>query len=246
MILFRPRIAAVVLAFGLGVAGLSPIPAMAQTDQAAFDLAVRGFSAGSLRFSATQKGAGYAVSGRLESGGLVGMLRKIRYDASARGSLSKGRYVPSAYTEQADTGKRQSAATMEYKRGVPQVKAYDPPREPQPGDVDPATMRGSVDPLTALYATLRDVDAGQECTVSWQMFDGRRSTQLRLSRPQANGDTVVCAGEYRRLAGYSADEMAEKTRFPFTLTYAPAGDGRMRVVEVAMDSLYGKATLKRR
>jgi len=242
MIPFRSGVSVVVLALGLGGAA----PVVAQTDQVAFDLTVRGIGAGSLRFSATQKGTGYAVAGRLESGGLVGMLRKIRYDASARGTISKGRYVPSSYTEQADTGKRQSAATMDYKRGVPQLKSYDPPREAQAGDVDPATMGGSVDPLTALYATLRDVDAGNECNVSLQMFDGRRSTQLRLSKPQANGATVVCAGEYRRLAGYSAGEMAEKTRFPFTLTYAPASEGRMQVVEVAMDSLYGKATLKRR
>jgi hypothetical protein len=227
---------------------LSSAPmAQAQTDQAAFDLSIRGIRAGSLTFSGTQTGRNYAVVGKLESGGLLSIVRKVRYDAAAKGSVSAaGRYTPSSYVEKADTGKRRSEATMVYRRGVPQVKAYDPPRAAHPNDVDPATMGGSVDPLTALYATLRDVDAGQECKVSLQMFDGRRSTQLRLSKPQARGDNVVCAGEYRRLAGYSDEDMAEKTRFAFTLTYAPAGEGRMRVVEVAMDSLYGKATLKRR
>ncbi|NUB44455.1 DUF3108 domain-containing protein [Fertoebacter nigrum] len=239
MAFHKSAVVAVVLA-------LAGMPALAQTDQAVFDLSVRGVGAGTLSFSGTQDGGGYAVTGRLQSGGLLGMVRKIRYDAQARGRISKGRYVPSSYTEKADTGRRQSSAVMEYKGGVPQVKAYDPPREARAGDVDPATMGGSVDPLTALYATLRDVDAGQECKVSLQLFDGRRSTQLRLSAPQAKGDTVVCSGEYRRLAGYSPEDMAEKTRFPFTLTYAPVGEGRMRVVEVAMDSLYGKAALKRR
>jgi hypothetical protein len=40
--------------------------------------------------------------------------------------------------------------------------------------------------------------------------------------------------------------MAERTTFPFTLTYKPAGNGRMRVTEVAMETIYGKAAMKRR
>ena len=55
--------------------------------------------------------------------------------------------------------------------------------------------------------------------------------------------------EARALAAAASPEdkdMAEKTRFPFSLTYAPLGNGRMRVVEVGLDTVYGKATMKRR
>jgi hypothetical protein len=248
MIKFRnaTKAMAVTLALIGFVAGSPAASEGKASDQATFDLVIKGITAGTLTFSGVQDGNGYAVSGKLQSSGLVGMIRKVRYDAKSRGSVSKGRYTPSSYSEVADTGKRKSESVMDYRKGVPQVKVYNPPRDPSPQDVDPATMAGTVDPLTALYATLRDVDAGQECKTSVKMFDGRRSSQLSLGKPKAVGETVVCSGEYRRLKGFSDAEMAEKQRFPFTLTYAPAEGGKMRVVEVAMDSLYGKAKMTRR
>lgn len=233
-------------ALGLAVSTAAPARAEAVKEQVTFDLVLRGITAGTLSFSGVQDGAGYAVVGRLSTGGLVAMLRKVSYDATARGTVAKGRYTPSSYREKADTGRRQSEAEMRYKGGVPQVMAYSPPREPRPTDVDPATQAGTVDPLTALYATLRDVDPGKECNIDLRMFDGRRSSRLIVAAPKAEGDRVRCAGEYRRVGGFSDKEMAEKVRFPFTLTYAPTADGRMRVVEVAMDSLYGRARLTRR
>lgn len=240
--MFRRILVAVTLVLGLSGA---VAPAQAQADQGSFDLVLKGLKAGNLTFSGQQDGKSYAVSGSLKSTGLAAMIRKVRYDAATSGRVSKGRYTPATYNEKADTGKRQSESVMAYRKGVPQVKSYSPPREPFPTDVDPATMGGTVDPLTALYATLRDVDKGAECKVSLAMFDGRRHSQIKTSSPKADGEFVVCAGEYRRLAGFSEKEMAEKQRFAFTLTYAPTPEGRMRVIEVAMDTLYGKASLKR-
>jgi hypothetical protein len=215
-------------------------------DRHTFDVTLKGLRAATLSFAGEQNGDAYAVTGKLESRGLAAMVRKVRYDATARGSARGGKYVPAAYSEKADTGKRKSASVMEYRRGVPQVKSYDPPRDPRPDDLDAAKQGGTVDPLTALYATLRDVDAGQECKVALQMFDGRRRSQIALSGRKAEGDRVTCRGEYRRVAGFSAEDMAEKTRFPFVLTYAPHEAGRMRVVTVTTETLYGTATLTRR
>lgn len=224
-------------------------PAGAQTvqDQAQFDLVMRGITAGSLTFSANQQGEGYSVVGRLASSGLLSLIRRVAYDARAEGMIKDGRYIPARYAETADTGKRTSESQMDYKGGVPQVRVYNPPREPAAWDVDASTQGGTVDPLTALYATLRDVAPGGECNRALQMFDGRRASQLTLGPPQAvAGGAVTCAGEYRRVAGFPPEDMEEKTSFPFTLTYLPGADGRMQVVEVTMDSLYGKARLIRR
>lgn len=215
-------------------------------DSGVFDITIRGLRAASLTFSGVQDGDRYSVAGKLQSAGLVSFVRKVSYVANATGAVSNGRFTPFSYAENADTGKRKSQSQIDYKRGVPLQIQYAPARDPRPGDVDPATMGGTVDPLTSLYATLRDVDKGQECKTSVKMFDGKRASQITLAKPTANGDTVVCAGEYRRLKGFSNKEMAEKTRFPFTLTYSPTPEGRMRVTLVALDTLYGKATMKRR
>jgi hypothetical protein len=215
-------------------------------DKGVFDVSVRGLNAATLTFSGVEKGGRYVVNGKLKSAGLAAMVRKVSYTATAKGAVSQGRYTPFSYSENADTGKRKSQSEISYSRGVPKAVKYAPAREPSAGDVDPASMGGTVDPLTSLYATLRDVDAGQECKTSVKMFDGRRASKISLSKPTKQGDTVVCAGEYRRLKGFSAKDMAEKTRFPFTLSYSPTADGRMRVTEISLDTIYGKARMKRR
>ena len=217
-----------------------------QTDSAVFDLTLKGIHAGTLSVSGAINGGRYAASGVLKSGGLVALVKKVRYDARSQGSFADGRFIPSRYEEDADTGSRQSQSVMEYSAGVPQVKKYNPPRKKKDRGVDPATQGGTVDPLTALYAAFRDVPEDQACDLVVYMFDGKRRSQLVLGEPVKNGKGVSCPGEYRRLKGFSKKEMKEKSRFPFTMHLEPAGDGMLRVVEVSMDTLYGKGSLKRR
>ena len=224
---------------------LAGLAAPVWAEQVVFDLSIRGLRAGTLTFAGQEEAGRYSVSGRLESAGLVGMVRRVRYDGQAQGVLRNGRFTPARYSEQADTGRRQSESVMEYRRGVPQVKVYNPPRDPNTDGLDPATQGGTVDPLTALFATLRDVPAGQECNRKLTLFDGKRRSQIVLGAPQPTESGVACPGEYRRLEGFSADDVAEKSRFPFTVQMVPVGQ-MMRVTEVTMESLYGNARLKRR
>ncbi len=228
------------------IAAMTLAAGTAGAEPAVFDLTLRGVPAGALTFVGRETGGRYAVTGRLETGGLAALLRRVRYDAEAEGRVSRGRFTPQRYAEAADTGRRQSKAVMSYEGGVPQVKVYDPPRRTGDRDLDPATQVGTVDPLTALYATLRDVPAGAECNVRHTMFDGQRRSEVALGAPQAVEGGVACPGEYRRLEGFSAKDMAERSRFPFTVRLEPAANGTMRVAEVSMVTLYGNARLTRR
>ncbi len=234
----------------LALSLLATLPATAQAnrieDKATFDVVIRGISAATLALSGVEENGRYAVSGVLKSAGIAALLRKISYTATVKGAVAGTRYTPSSYVEKSDNGKTQSTSTMTYKRGVPSAVQYTPARAAREKDVSPASQGGTVDTLTALYAMLRDVPAGQECNLTLQMYDGRYVSSIATSKPQPKGDKVVCAGQYRRIAGFKPEEMAERTNFPFTVTYAPAGNGQMRVTEVAMDSLYGKAAMKRR
>lgn len=233
------------LAIAAGLALATPAPAQVVKDEARFDLVMKGLTAGTLVFAGQTDGKTYAVTGRLASSGILSFVRKVRYDATARGRVADERFHPTRYSEQADTGRRQSQAEIVWTDGTPSVAAYTPARTPRATDVDPATQKGSVDILTALYATLRDAEPGTECDRSYAMFDGRRASRLTLGKPQTAEGGVTCTGEYRRVAGFSDKDMAERTRFPFTMTYEPGPDGRMRVVEVAMETLYGRARLVR-
>ncbi|MFZ1660957.1 MAG: DUF3108 domain-containing protein [Paracoccaceae bacterium] len=217
-----------------------------QKNSAIFDVSIRGISAATLSLSGAVEGKSYAATGVLKSSGILGFLKKIRYDASVAGRTTDGRYTPSRYTEKADTGKRKSEAVMAYKSGVPQVKSYNPPRPQRVEEIAPSSQGGTVDPLTALFAVVRDVPAAEACNLKLVLFDGRRRSQVVLGAPAAKGDTITCAGEYRRLKGFSADDMAEKSRFPFQLTYEDAGNGMVHVTEISMDTLYGKGRMIRR
>jgi hypothetical protein len=215
------------------------------THTGTFDLKLSGVPAGVVGFSAVEDGGQYSAAVEARSSGLVALVRDLSYDARATGRITERGFVPTRYQESANTGERQSRAVMEYVRGVPQVKSYDPPQERRSRDVDPATQGGTVDPMTAIYALLRDVPREEVCTLSVPVFDGRRASRVTTSGPKADGDRIVCAGEYRRIAGFSERQMREKARFPFSITYAPAGD-RYRVERIAIDTLYGRATLDRR
>ena len=215
-------------------------------EQLRFDVSLAGVKAGELEIAASEGNGRYAIKGRLRSTGLVAAIRKVRYDASASGRVSGGRYVPSRYSEVTNSGRKQHSAEMAYRSGVPQVKVYTPARAPEPTDVDPSTQGGSLDPLTALYAALRTVPESQACTAQFRTFDGKRVAQLQTSKASVSADQIVCNGVYRRLAGYDAEELAERRQFPFTLYYSPRGDGMWRAERMELQTIYGKARMIRK
>ncbi|EPX80884.1 DUF3108 domain-containing protein [Litoreibacter arenae] len=218
-------------------------PAVADgTTDAVFSVAIRGITAGTLKIKGQEAGGRYSASGVLQSGGLVGLVARVKYTASSSGRVSGSNFSPARYDEKADTGKRKSSASMTYKGGVPSVSDY----VPGPNVVKPSTQNGTVDPMTALYAAFRDVRRDQVCKLDVKMYDGKRRSQVKLSSPRSDGDMIMCDGEYRRLAGFSPEDMAEKARFPFNLFYAQTADGRYRVEKVVTQSLYGNATMTRK
>lgn len=234
-----------VLITGLALALAQPALAD-QSDRIVFDVVLKGIKAGELAIDGKIADGAYAANGVVRTTGLAGMIKKIRYDATASGRFAKGRFTPRAVEVASQRGDDRSKNTMIYKNGTPASVSHEPPRVPRPTDVDPAQQSGTIDPLTALYAVLRDVDRSEACTLNVTMFDGVRRSQVALSAPQVQGEGVVCSGEYRRIAGFKDREMAEKTRFPFTLTYAPTGDGsRLRVVDIATDTIIGQGRLTR-
>lgn len=242
--LSRAAAGAALLSFGLFAA--APLRAD-QTDRIVFDVVLKGITAGRLSINGRISGATYGANGTMETTGLAAMLRTLRYDASVSGSVAKGQFTPMHFEETAVRGDDKAKHVIVYQGGVPVSVSREPPRKPRPEDVDPARQGGTIDPLTALYAVLRDVDRDEACKLKVTMFDGAKRSQVMLSAPVDAGKGVVCSGEYRRLAGFSAKEMAEKSRFPFTLTYAPTPDGqRLQVVEIETDTILGKGRLKRR
>ncbi|MCL4187740.1 MAG: DUF3108 domain-containing protein [Rhodobacteraceae bacterium] len=242
-----------VLAPALTVACLAAGAAAAErSDAAQFDVYLGGFRVGHVSLAAAEGDGRYSAEARIESAGLAGLLRRVRYDARAEGQLRGGRHHPMRYEEEADTGRRQSRSVMEYEGGVPRIVAYESNRtsERRGTPLDPAGQGGTLDPMTALYLALRDVVPAELCALDLELFDGRRRSRMWHypgQEPVPDGDgAVTCRGEYRRIEGFTLRDMGEMAEFPFAVTYQPDGEGRHAVAIVRVTTLYGQATLVRR
>ncbi|MEM8581651.1 MAG: DUF3108 domain-containing protein [Pseudomonadota bacterium] len=225
-----------------------PVSAIAQAESAAFDVTLRGITAAKVRFAANVESNEYAVTGILRPTGLVGAVVDAGYEATSVGRFqSSGGFRPYSFTERRTEDGALSTAEMRYRRGIPQIKTYNPPRDVDPFAVDPSGQGGTVDPMTAIWAALRDRPRDLLCDLDVIVFDGKRRSGVRLANPALQNDgTITCAGEYRRIQGWSPQRLAERSRFPFTMTYAENDSGAWEVVRVTTETKFGRAELRRR
>lgn len=231
---------------------LMPRPAAADPALAAglqqevrFVVELRGLPAGVLRVRAARAGASYSGAARLETTGLARLVRRLRFDATVQGRLQGGRLQPLHYAEDVDTGRRESRTEMSWRGGVPEVLRSEPVRPERPWHLDPADQADALDPMSVLLLLLSDVPTERVCRLDVALFDGRRRGQVTLRPDGADADGPRCRGAFRRVAGYSEDELAEGAEFPFRLAYASAGNGLLRPVRLEAESPRGTARLRR-
>ncbi len=231
-------------AFALGLAP-SFVPGSAHADTAVFDLKVRGLILGEVTLADTVGGGRYAVSGLIKSTGLAAMIRNFSYTGKTQGALMRGVPAPIRYEEVADTGRRRSEAVIDYTDGVPKLLRYTSPKDAGPDSPDPMTQGGTVDPLSAIWALLRDVPPARACDLDLAIFDGKRRSSIKLRATSASDGLPRCAGVYKRLQGFTARETSRHTQFDFIVTYSAKGQ-MLRAGSMAFDSFYGTAEIIRR
>ena len=216
-----------------------------QNNQGTFDVSIGGIKAGHLAFSANFSQREYAVTGEILTSGLIGTLSPLTYNATVHGRLQRSGYTPAHYQMTASNGRQDIFATLTYQNGVPRVSQIYPDPPARSYDIDPADQGGTVDPLTGIFALLRDADSRTVCRLEIDLYDGRRRSHVSTSDPVASGEGILCSGEYRRVAGFSPQELAARGAFHFTLYYAAAG-GVFRVMRVEAETAFGNAVLLRR
>lgn len=240
------RLRPVVLFLTLTALLSQPVPVRADgAEVMRFTASVLGLTAGRMTLSANRKGRAYAVTSQTASAGLAGLFQSFTVTNRVRGVESGGAFRPDRFESKADGARAGRGAEIVYKGGVPNVISMDEERQPDAPVLDPAGQVGTVDPLTMTYALLRDVDAADACRLKLEVFDGHRRSRVSLGKPEAQEGGLLCHGLYRRVDGYPPDEIAERQDFPFTLSYVPLPDGRLRPAEVVLDSLFGTARLTR-
>ncbi|WP_372571747.1 DUF3108 domain-containing protein [Ruegeria jejuensis] len=216
----------------------------AQQTEGQYDVRALGAKVGDMALTGAVNGSRYAVASRFETTGLVNALSGVAFQLESKGRVQGNIFEPSSYVEEMNTGRRQSKERLTYSGGVARSDDADPGPKSDHAVTD-AEQKGALDPLTALFVVMRDQPAEGLCDLTQRVFDGKRLTELAMLRRTEAGPLITCHGIFRRVSGYSADDLKRKRDFEFTATYAPAGD-LMRLVEVRADTLFGPATVIRR
>lgn len=230
-----------ILALLLTLAG----PLSAQSYQDAFDLRFGTARVARLILAVNDTGDSYALAARAESTGLVAIFRALRFDVAATGDRTGDRLTSLSYREDVDTGRRASTVSMRWQGGAPVIDARMPDGPAEAWDIEPAAQTGTIDPLSALYSVTRPRAETALCGFTHADFDGRRRSEVTLGRLREDGEFRLCNGIYRRVAGFSPDEMAERVEFPFNARFAQGADGLWSLQSVELQSLFGAMRITR-
>ncbi len=227
-----------------GAAVLLVTSAAAQDTSGRYAVRAFGVKVGELDMSGSVGGGRYTVDTEFTTTGLVGTVAGVKFLMSADGAVSSGQFRPRSYKEDMDTGERTSRASLSYSggvaRGTGQMAGNDGPYR-----VSDAEQRGAVDPLTAMFMVLRDQPREGICNFRQKIFDGERLTEVAFGQPKASGSTIKCSGIFKRIGGYSPEDLEKRSSFPLSVTYVAAGD-LMRATRMQADTIYGSAVIARR
>jgi hypothetical protein len=209
-----------------------------------YSVSAFGFRIGTLKMSGHQDAGKYSVEARFHTTGLTRLLRDMGFVMTANGRRAGLAFSPLRYSEEVNTGHRTSSAQMRYVNGVP-VLSGGKVSDGESVILDPATQGGTIDPLTALFLVLRQQPSESLCRIDQPMFDGARRSQIRLKGKTTRGDTVTCGGYFQRVAGYSADDLANRRKVAFQVTYQSGPNGLMQAQDVRLQTSYGQVALTR-
>jgi hypothetical protein len=208
-----------------------------------FDLSVSGLPVGTITLRAEQSGGDYVATSRIVPSAVVSALTSYAFDGRATGRIdTAGKVTPVSFAADSTSPRATRRTEIEWRGDRPVRVVVEPPRKHAP---DPDRVVGALDPVSASFALLRDNAPDRICGVSVDVFDGSRRSRLSLAEPVAAGDGFVCAGAYARLEGEAHTLSADGT-YPFTLTFAPNGDGMVRLERIEARTRFGPAVIARR
>lgn len=242
MSMLTPAVLARHLAVGLYLTTAAAAQTGAET--ATYTVSIAGLTAGKLTLAVNRSDTAYAVKSRAESVGLAGLFRSFLVVSTAKGRVRDGTLRPDSYRSASEGARAGRSAEIAYAGGIPRVlqSEQEDDREDAPV-IDPATMSGTVDPLTAMYAVLQTVMPQAQCDLDLSLYDGHRHSILSL-RPDPD-NALSCLGLYRRVNGYPSKDLAKQRDFPFSIAYTALPDGQLQVTEISLASSFGTARVTR-
>lgn len=196
--------------------------ARAETTDVRFSVRLLGVKVGEMTLAGQDGPAGYSARAAFATKGLVGAVARVGFDMRANGTGSGAALHPLRYQGDINTGRDRRATSLQFARADTHL-----------------------DPMSALWIGLRDRAPGEGCALDREIFDGKTRQRIRMRETARDADVLTCSGILERIAGYSAEDLAESRGFPLSVTYALVA-GRLRAERAVVKSLHGPVTLLRR
>jgi len=207
----------------LAAAGLAllaaVLPSKAGAEALSYDVFIRGFRVGEVKFESRNEGDVYKVQGVMGSRGFFGGFIRRQF----------------------------AQVDITYEGNGPKSVVRTPARQAEAFDVDPVSLSNVLDPITATWVLLGDVKTRDLCSHNFRVFDGSRVSGVRLAADKVAKDVatneaaeaeetaqvVTCLGNYTRIAGFTPAQLSERTVYPFRLQYSKIRDETWRVSRFA-------------
>lgn len=210
----------------LSIAGVSAAlagPAWAATLNVDYGISLAGLPIGSADLASTVEGTQYKLQVQARMTGLVGAMTSGKGGATASGSVSGGRPVPSSFAVTSRSGKDLRNVRIGMAGGNVVAVDITPPLEKREDRIplSDSHKKGIVDPVSALVmiaAGKGEVTDPANCNRTIPVFDGAARFNVVLSyaetrtveRAGYRGPVLVCNIRYVPIAGHRAQRPATK------------------------------------
>lgn len=216
-------------AFGLALAGLLAVPAMAAPAQVAdltYDVYVGGLHIYSFDVEMTLSADRYRMTAKGETRGMVGMVYTWNMNLAAEGVDSEGRMASRRYQAESQWQSRQRRVDLGFAPDGRYDLRQEPPPEPDPdieGGLPESLPENTVDPLTFAIAATRALQETGRCDQTIPVFDGQRRFDATVRHigeatlePNAysiyQGPAVRCSLSINRISGFRKSVRAKQPR----------------------------------
>jgi hypothetical protein len=222
------------LAFGaaLGIAAISSLSHSAAAQgaepwpaevQANYRIQFSGFEVGQFTFNSSVHERTYAISANADISALLGI---VRWNGVTRvsGALAARGPRPTGFSFDFRGSSKSGSIRMAFGNGAVKVVDFSPAMPNPPGTVpiQPAHMRGVLDPLSAILSLSRPRD-GNPCGQRLAVFDGKTRFDLVFSpkgevpiadaKPGASAEMLtLCQVRVNPVAGHVEDEKSAQLR----------------------------------
>ena len=208
-----------------------------------YDFYLGGIRAGQLTVSAAFDAVRYNARAALKTTGIVAFFYDLAFDAKASGRIDTSGLSPENYNSSSRDPKRRQFIEISFVNRTPVSSRVEPKRDSQPWSINPRDQHETVDPLSAVLATLAPAPAESVCEQRVEVFDGRRRFALEIGKRQRESTRIHCDAEYVRLAGFKPKWMGKNATRPFTLFLEQRTDGLFEVIRAVGDTSFGPIVL---